>query len=925
MAPHPSFQAYPDRSGYPVKSAGSFISRNLGLIISVSLLVAVWMLVYTFTMFHPKYAAKATVIIKDSAITNRYVEPEQYYAMQTTTSTSSNPVLNTMGILKSEAISVALWDYFNRNHPEELKRLKIKSKQEWDSYYQDGSAFIKAKNQPGTDLIGIQFSWGEPVIAQESLIVVVKAFQDASRDLNKEEQISRTKFLSRQMGDIEAQLLAIRKQKSQYESKNATVSIKRESDDLAGSRMELSNKLAQLQAEAQGKENVVRRYRQMLGMSPEAALRGAALGQNGTMTKLQDELYRLQQLHSFLSASLTDHNPKVREVQAQIDQVKANIMQEKARVMGPFGAEEVDGEVIADSTRGELIGDMLKAQGEAQDLWAQASVIQRRLAQINADIRQFPTTAIGLANLEQQESTLSTALDHLRQKVMEGKMKEAQTLSNVFVVDAPRLPEHPSFPNRIHLIVISILMALGSGVSLAFIKEQLFAKPQSDEAAEYPTEYLERSYVTGWRQHSLLDDEDEHQEFLKEDPIEQMNQVYSSSWSKNIKADGPQRESETREPEEKISFRPVPATNFQVESPATAPVHPIQKTPQTDDVLGIHPPIEKVQVPVTGSLFDSLLPIAGPMARTINGQTLPPAPASEPEPFRHDLTRPLPPALPSSASVRTYPIIGAAVQSSHRYRDEDLMPPDLPIKAQAKIAQTEPMPSFIPTPGVPVFHAAPTPNSSHREPMSVATPVPAPAVRQVSPSEAQAPQRPEMQPAVQPVARPVKHAPVEESLPVEDWDEFPSLVLDEPVSPEPDDSSTIENLQTQSAASALYESQAKTMPLPRRRMRSVPAFLLGSQLGNADDNEMPSYELIPKKKSASAKDELNQEFAADYPVSTPNHAAEMDTDFPPMPTFPASELKSRSKRKLFGGLFSASKKIRQEKLNLPKDSELSED
>jgi len=165
----------------------------------------------------------------------------------------------------------------------------------------------------------------------------------------------------------------------------------------------------------------------------------------------------------------------------------------------------------------------------------------------------------------------------------------------------------------------------------------------------------------------------------------------------------------------------------------------------------------------------------------------------------------------------------------------------------------------------------------------------------------------------------------ENTPPDEEWNEFPTLVLDEPVSPEPDDSSTIENLQTQSAASALYESQAKTMPLPRRRMRSVPAFLLGSQLGNADDNEMPSYELIPKKKSASAKDELNQEFAADYPVSTPNHAAEMDTDFPPMPTFPASELKSRSKRKLFGGLFSASKKIRQEKLNLPKDSELSED
>jgi uncharacterized protein involved in exopolysaccharide biosynthesis len=252
---------------FPQTSIFDFLKRNALLIISVGLFVTFWMLVYTFTVYKPNFAAKAMVIIKDSAITSRYIEPEQYYALQTTSSSSSNPVLNTMGILKSGAISDALWNYFQTKRPEQLKKNKIKTRKEWDSFYQDGSAFIKAKNQPGTDLISIQFGWSDPVIAKEALTVVVKAFQDASRDLNKEEQISRTKFLNKQVVEIEKELAEIRKQKSEYQSTKRTVSVKREGDDLAGSRMELSNKLSQLESQARGKENVVRRYQQLLGMS----------------------------------------------------------------------------------------------------------------------------------------------------------------------------------------------------------------------------------------------------------------------------------------------------------------------------------------------------------------------------------------------------------------------------------------------------------------------------------------------------------------------------------------------------------------------------------------------------------------------------------------------------------------------------------
>lgn len=453
-------------------SGGGFLRRNLGLIAGVALFVSFWMLVYVFMVYRPSFAANAVVIIKDSAITSRYVMPEQYYAMQTTSSSSSNPVLNTMGILKSSAISQAVYEYFKKHRPAHLKRNKIESTADWDKFFKDGTGFIKAKNQPGTDLIAIQFTWSDPVVAKEALDVVVKAFQEASRNLNQEEQISRTKFLAAQVDELEGQLATIRKEKTEYQSRMGTVSVQRESSDLAGSRMELSNRLNQIEAQARGKENLVARYQKMLGMSPEKALKASAMGQNGTITKMQDELYRLQQLYAQLNSQLTETNPKVVEVKAQIEQVQANIAAEKSRTVGKWG-EGADVGVVADTTRNTMITSMLTAQAEAQDLRAQAGVIRTRLSQVDAQIAGFPEIAEGLANIEQKEVALSTALANLRQKVLEGRLKEEQTLSNVFIVDAPRVPDRAKFPTQNHLIVLSLGLGLMAGLAVAVGRDQL--------------------------------------------------------------------------------------------------------------------------------------------------------------------------------------------------------------------------------------------------------------------------------------------------------------------------------------------------------------------------------------------------------------------------------------------------------------------
>lgn len=482
-----------------------FFRRNAGFILGVGAFVAFWMTLYAWTAYTPRYSAKSTVIIKDSAITSRYVEPQQNYALQTTTSSSSNPVLNTMALLKSANISDALWEYMVAKHPEELKSNHIKTKRQWESFFQDGSAFIKAKNQPGTDLISIQFSWRKAIIAQEGLNEVVRAFQNSSRDMNKLEEVSRTHFLGLQMKDLEANLRKIRHQKSLYRSHSGTVSMNREQDELAASRMEMTNRLSQLEAIAQGKESQLRTAQGLLHMAPAQALAASAIGQNNSMAKLQDELYRLRQFHSLLRASLTDSNPKVKEAQAQIEQVSANLEAERRRTS--TGMSGYSSGIVADSTRSRMVDGMLQAQNESRDLRAQAAVIRGRLNEINQEISKYPSLAENLSNIEQQEASLSIALDQLRQKVMEGRIKEEQTLSNVFVVDAARLPEKAQFPTPLHITVIGILLGLGTGTAAAFIRERLLSTTTYSSDPRNPTPTPPSGWFDSMNDGPDLDDE----------------------------------------------------------------------------------------------------------------------------------------------------------------------------------------------------------------------------------------------------------------------------------------------------------------------------------------------------------------------------------------------------------------------------------
>jgi len=65
-----------------------------------------------------------------------------------------------------------------------------------------------------------------------------------------------------------------------------------------------------------------------------------------------------------------------------------------------------------------------------------------------------------LDNLQQEERALSAAYDELKGKQIEAKIKEAEAVSNVVVIDPPNIPMEVSFPSYFQILLIAVIFGL---------------------------------------------------------------------------------------------------------------------------------------------------------------------------------------------------------------------------------------------------------------------------------------------------------------------------------------------------------------------------------------------------------------------------------------------------------------------------------
>lgn len=458
-------------------------TKDKYLIFTVAGIIIFWTLVYLCCFYKPKYESFSKVWVKDLSTANFVDNDPNSNSSDKTDSVQSltsagNPLLTQIELIKSHKMRAFLFNYLKSHYPNKVAGVK-----NIDSFMDN---HIDADNKLSTDMISIGLSWDDPKLAKELLEVFLKEYVAYGVDINKRVKIARRQYIDEKIAEIEPKLMGIRKQIKTYKEGALAIDVEEQARQLVSQKTTFSDQLENVNASIASTKRAISQLERNLSLNTKDAINAVALGSyNKNLVELRTDLNDSIQQYSFDSAKMSDSNPKVVALKNKIEEIKKEI---QSQIKLSIGANEKGNQInIYDPVREKLVTDLATNQTNLMSLLGQKKSIIRSINKINKEQTWIPGKKYVLDNLEQEERNLSNAYDELKTKQIEARIKEAETVSNIVIVDNPNLPVNKSFPTSFQIIILGCVVGMFSGVGTSLLKTYFANICESIEAIELVT------------------------------------------------------------------------------------------------------------------------------------------------------------------------------------------------------------------------------------------------------------------------------------------------------------------------------------------------------------------------------------------------------------------------------------------------------
>ncbi len=467
----------------------NIMTKDKGLILMSTGILLLLVAFYLVFLYKPAYQSRAKVWIKDSLSSTYMAETEGRSFLKPLTA-SGNPILTQIELLKSHDMEVYLEEFLQKQQGLEKKPNLSMDK------------LLKIKAEPGTDIIQLNLKWHDPVTAQTMLGVMLERLNEVNLSINREIQSKRAGYLDEKLAEVKRDLLAKRQEIRNFQESTMTVDVDEQTRELVRLRTQFLARLGDAQAARSNAGSNASDLQRQLAMSPRQALNAVALGSgNKNLVEMRTLLNTLKQQYSHDSIKLAPTNPKMTALKQQIDTLETQIRGEIRKTIGSDTKSD-NMQHIFDPVRENLVSEMSTSRAKMSGFSSEAGALRQSLSQVDEELKNIPESRYRLATLQQEEKALALAFDELKRNQIEARIKEAETSSNVFIVDSPSKPESASFPSPLHILALSLLLGLASGVGLSVAKTHLEDHCEGVIAVEQAT----RSKVLGvlpWHQKPL--------------------------------------------------------------------------------------------------------------------------------------------------------------------------------------------------------------------------------------------------------------------------------------------------------------------------------------------------------------------------------------------------------------------------------------
>ena len=315
---------------------------------------------------------------------------------------------------------------------------------------------LQINSIPRTRLLEIRFSSPDPVLAAKAVNSVIDTYIEQNYKTHLEATTRTSDWLAQQLSELQLKVQESQEKLVQYQKEHGILGIDEKENIITSKLDELNRQLTAAEGDRMQKESV---YRLASSGDPDLL---SNLDPSSPLVKLRSQEADLHRQLAQASVKFEPSYPKVEELNNELGAVQADIKIEIARLAAKYKKD-----YLAALEREKLLRASLENQKTEEN--------------------QLNESAIEYSLLKRDVDSNRQLYEGLLQKLKEAGVMTGLRSSNVRIVDPASAPTAPSTPNIPRNLLLSLLVGLAGGVSLAFILESRDNTVHSLEQAQMIT------------------------------------------------------------------------------------------------------------------------------------------------------------------------------------------------------------------------------------------------------------------------------------------------------------------------------------------------------------------------------------------------------------------------------------------------------
>jgi polysaccharide chain length determinant protein (PEP-CTERM system associated) len=341
---------------------------------------------------------------------------------------------------------------------------------------QELTAALEVRATGRDNLFTLAFRDGDPQRARRVVQALLSLFVESGLLSKRQDTDTARRFIEEQIRNYEVKLTEAENRLKEFRLRNMALMGDGGRDyvtQLAAARAQLDQARLELREASQSRDSL---QRQVLGEEPVLLPQTQTPSISGvSIPEIDSRIEAMTKALDALLLRFTESHPDVvgtRRVIADLEAQKQREI-ELRREAGPaqFGA------LNTNPVFQQLRLALSEAEARVASLQARVSEFEQRLGQLQASAQMQPQLEAELAQLNRDYDVHKRNYESLVQRresaTISVQMDAQSGIAEFRVIDPPSLPTKPAAPNRVLLMLLAGLAALGAGAVLTFLISQL--------------------------------------------------------------------------------------------------------------------------------------------------------------------------------------------------------------------------------------------------------------------------------------------------------------------------------------------------------------------------------------------------------------------------------------------------------------------